>query len=75
MMDFKELWSGTARPKTRILLKRRSIWAIIVESVHIENTFTEMKRWRVIATRRAKNAASYLAAVHFRCLMMWAKIY
>jgi len=41
----------------------------------VENAFAEMKRWRGIATRYAKNAASYLAAVHFRCLMMWAKIY
>jgi len=41
----------------------------------VENAFAEMKRWRGIATRYAKNAASYLAAVHFRCIMMWAKIY
>jgi transposase len=41
----------------------------------VENAFAEMKRWRGIATRYAKNAASYLAAVHFRCSIMWAKIY
>jgi transposase len=41
----------------------------------VENAFAEMKRWRGIATRYAKNAASYLAAVHFRCIMMWGKIY
>ena len=41
----------------------------------VENAFAELKRWRGIATRYAKNAASYLAAVHFRCIMMWAKIY
>jgi transposase len=41
----------------------------------VENAFAEMKRWRGIATRYAKNAASYLAAVHIRCIIMWAKIY
>jgi len=41
----------------------------------VENAFAEMKRWRGIATRYAKNAASHLAAVHFRCIMVWAKIY
>jgi transposase len=41
----------------------------------VENAFAEMKRWRGIATRYAKNTASYLAAVHIRCIIMWAKIY
>jgi transposase len=41
----------------------------------VENAFAEMKRWRGIATRYAKNSASYLVAVHFRCIIMWARIY
>jgi transposase len=41
----------------------------------VENAFAEMKRWRGIATRHAKNTASYLAAVHIRCIIMWVKIY
>jgi transposase len=41
----------------------------------VENAFMELKRWRGIATRYAKNTASYLAAVHIRCIVMWAKIY
>jgi len=41
----------------------------------VENAFAEMKRWRGIATRYAKNTASYLAAVHIRCIVMWTKIY
>jgi transposase len=41
----------------------------------VENAFMELKRWRGIATRYAKNTASYLAAVHIRCIIMWAKIY
>jgi transposase len=41
----------------------------------VENAFAEMKRWRGIATRYAKNSASCLATVHFRCIIMWARIY
>jgi transposase len=41
----------------------------------VENAFMDLKRWRGIATRYAKNSASYLAAMHIRCIMMWAKIY
>jgi len=41
----------------------------------VENAFMELKRWRGIATRYAKNTASYLAAVHICCIFMWAKIY
>jgi transposase len=41
----------------------------------VENAFPDMKRWRGIATRYAKNAVSCLAAVHIRCIIMWARIY
>jgi transposase len=41
----------------------------------VENAFAEMKLWRGIATRYAKNAASYPAAVHIGCIVMWARIY
>ncbi len=40
----------------------------------VENAFLHLKRWRGIATRYAKNAASFLAAVHIRCLAIWATI-
>ena len=40
----------------------------------IENAFLHLKRWRGIATRYAKNAASFLAAVHIRCLALWLNI-
>ena len=36
----------------------------------VENAFLHLKRWRGIATRYAKNAASFLAAVHIRCLAL-----
>ena len=40
----------------------------------VENAFLWLKRWRGIATRYAKNASSFLAAVQIRCLAIWAKI-
>ena len=41
----------------------------------VENAFLYLKRWRGIATRYAKNTASFLAAVHIRCIALWANIY
>ena len=40
----------------------------------VENAFMMLKRWRGIATRYAKKTASFLAALHIRCLAVWAKI-
>ena len=40
----------------------------------VENAFLPLKRWRSIATRYAKNTASFLAAVHIRCLALWPNI-
>ena len=38
----------------------------------VENAFLHLKRWRGIATRYAKNTSSFLAAVHIRCISLWA---
>ena len=40
----------------------------------VENAFLHLKRWRGIATRYAKNSKSFLAAVHIRCIALWARI-
>lgn len=40
----------------------------------VENAFLHLKRWRGIATRYAKNSASFLAAVQIRCIAIWAAI-
>ena len=40
----------------------------------IENAFLALKPWWAIVTRYAKNSASFLAAVHIRCLVLWLKI-
>jgi len=40
----------------------------------VENDFLRIKEWKGIATRYAKNTASYLAAVKIRCLFLWLTI-
>ena len=40
----------------------------------VENAFLHIKQWRGIATRYAKNLASFLAAVQIRCLVLWLQI-
>ena len=40
----------------------------------VENAFLDLKEWRGIATRYAKRASSYLAAVQIRCICLWCKI-
>jgi transposase len=40
----------------------------------VENAFLHIKQWRGIATRYAKNLASFLAAVQIRCLILWLRI-
>ncbi|WP_155399170.1 IS5 family transposase [Xenorhabdus bovienii] len=40
----------------------------------VENAFLHLKRWRGIATRYAKNSASFLATVQIRCLALWLNI-
>jgi len=40
----------------------------------VENAFLHLKRWRGITTRYAKNAASFLAAVQIRCLLLWLNV-
>ena len=40
----------------------------------VENAFLNLKQWRGIATRYAKNASSFLAAVQIRCISLWIPI-
>ena len=53
------------RPYDQYLYKLRHL---------VENAFLHLKRWRGIATRYAKRSASFLAAVQFRCVILWAQI-
>ena len=41
----------------------------------VENAFLQLKRWRGIATRYAKRASSFLAAIQIRCIALWASIF
>ncbi len=40
----------------------------------VENCFLVLKRWRGIATRYAKSSDAFIAAVHVRCIAIWAAI-
>jgi transposase len=40
----------------------------------VENAFLYLKQWRGVATRYAKNTASFLAAIQIRCIFLWASI-
>jgi transposase len=40
----------------------------------VENAFLKLKQWRGIATRYAKNTASFLAAVQIRCIALWLNV-
>jgi len=40
----------------------------------VENAFLHLKRWRGIATRYAKNTASFVAAVQIRCVALWLHV-
>ena len=53
------------RPYDQYLYKLRHL---------VENAFLHLKRWRGIATRYAKRSASFLAAVQFWCVILWAHI-
>jgi hypothetical protein len=41
----------------------------------IENTFLQLKVWRGIAIRYAKNTASFLSALHAGYIAVWAGVY
>lgn len=40
----------------------------------VENAFLHIKQWRGVATRYAKNLASFLAIIQIRCLTLWLNI-
>lgn len=40
----------------------------------VENCFLALKRWRGITTRYTKITDAFIAAVHVRCIAIWAAI-
>jgi len=61
-------------PKKNRKVQREYDKDIYKERHLVENAFEKLKRWRGIATRYAKNTASFLAAIHIRCLVIWLGI-
>ncbi|MCP5449337.1 MAG: IS5 family transposase [Gammaproteobacteria bacterium] len=66
---------GPVIPPKKNRLVQRSYDEELYKLRHlVENAFLHLKRWRGIATRYAKNTASFLAAVQIRCITLWARI-
>ena len=41
----------------------------------VENAFRTFKQWRGVATRYAKNEASFLAACQIRAMVIWTRLF
>ena len=41
----------------------------------VENAFLHLKQWRGVATRYAKNSASFLAICQIRALVLWTRLF
>ena len=41
----------------------------------VENSFLHFKQWRAVATRYAKNEASFLAICQIRALAIWTRLF
>ena len=61
-------------PKRNRKIQRDYDQEIYKSRHHVENAFLHLKRWRGIATRYAKNTKSFLAAIHIRCIALWANV-
>ena len=61
--------------RNRVHPRKRDYDEYLHEFRHlIENAFLHLKSWRGIATRYAKNIASFTAAVQIRIPSLWAKL-
>jgi transposase len=62
-------------PPKKNRIKQREYDKYLYKLRHlVENAFLHLKRWRGIATRYAKNATSFVAAVQIRCLALWLRV-
>ena len=62
-------------PPKKNCKKQRSYGKYFYKLRHlVENSFLVPKRWRGIATRYAKTSGAFIAAVHVRCIAIWAAI-
>lgn len=74
-------WGGNAEDNRRfinavfLVLRTGAPWRDLPPDYGKWGTVHQrFRRWRGIATRYAKNCASFLAAVHIRCIAIWANI-
>lgn len=73
--DATSLGMTTVIPPRKNRIEKRPYDEELYKLRHlVENAFLHLKRWRGIATRYAKNTASFLAAVQIRCIALWANI-
>ena len=62
-------------PSKKNRLEQRAYDSYLYKLRHlIEKAFLPLKRWRGIATRYAKTTASFIAAIHIRCIVLWCAI-
>ncbi|WP_062328888.1 IS5/IS1182 family transposase, partial [Treponema endosymbiont of Eucomonympha sp.] len=67
----KEADIATVIPPVKSRKEQRAYSHELYRARHvIENVFRALKRWRGIATRYAKLTASFIAAIHVRCLFL-----
>ncbi len=68
----KEADIATVIPPVKSWKEQRAYNHELYRARHvIENVFRALKRWRGIATRYAKLTASFIAAIHVRCLFLY----
>jgi len=66
---------GTVIPPKKNRKEQRDYDKYLYKLRHlVENCFLTLKRWRGIATRYAKTSEAFIAAVHVRCIAIWAAI-
>ena len=69
------VWMEVVIPAKRNRKEQREYDRYLYRFRHlVENAFLQLKRWRGIATRYAKNTASFLAAVQIRCIAIWPAV-
>jgi transposase len=66
-----QLMQPVIPPKKNRLVQREYCKDTYKKRHRVENAFLHIKRWRGIATRYAKNACSFLAAIHIRFIAIW----
>lgn len=72
ILEYAKAHGNTAviPPKKNRSVQREYEKELYKQRLFIENAFLYLKRWRGSATRYAKNANSFLAAIHIRCIAL-----